>query len=73
MSNTPKYHAYAVRDRGENKKAIWTRIGVVWSQSKGQGLNLELEALPLGFDGKIKLMPPKSNASAGDSFEGEVA
>lgn len=72
MSNTPKYHAYTVRNRGENKKAIWTRIGVVWSQSKGQGLNLELEALPFGFDGKLVLMPPKS-AQAADNFEGEVA
>lgn len=72
MSTTPKYHAYTVRNRGD-KKAIWTRIGVVWTQSKGQGLNLEIEALPLNFDGKIKLMPPKSAAAAADTFEEEVA
>lgn len=71
MSNAPKYHTYTVKDRGEGKKSIWTRIGVVWTQGKGNGLTLELEALPLNFDGRLILMPPKST-QASDSFEGEV-
>ena len=71
MSNTPKYYAYSVRNRGKDKRAIWTRIGAVWGQDKGQGLNIEIEALPLNFDGKIILMPPK--AATADTFEGEVA
>ena len=73
MSNTPKYHAYSVRNRGKDKRAVWTRIGAVWAQEKGQGLNIEIEALPLNFDGKIILMPPKSAGQAADTFEGEVA
>ena len=72
MSNTPKYHAFTVRNRGKDKKAIWTRIGVVWAQEKSQGLNIEIEALPLNFDGKIVLLPPKEKSASGDSFEGEV-
>ena len=72
MSNTPKYNAYTVRNRGKDKRAIWTRIGVVWAQEKGQGLNIEIEALPLNFDGRIVLMPPKSSQAA-DTFESEVA
>jgi len=71
MSNTPKYYVYAVKDRGKDKKAIWTRIGAAWPQSKADGLNIELEALPL--DGKIVLMPPKSGQPGHDSFESEVA
>lgn len=71
MSNTPKYYAFSVRDRGEGKKAVWTRIGAAWTQGKGQGLNIELESLPFNFDGKIVLMPPKEKAAA-DTFEGEV-
>ena len=73
MSNKPQYDAYSVRNRGKDKSAIWTRIGAVWSQEKGQGLNIEIEALPLNFDGKIVLMPPKSAAPAADTFESEVA
>ena len=59
----PKYSAYTVKDRGEGKKPIWTRIGAAWEHGKGDGLNIELEALPL--DGKLVLMPPK------DESEGE--
>ena len=73
MSNAPKYHAYSVRNRGDGKKAVWTRIGTVWAQSKSGGLNIELESLPFNFDGKIILMPPKSASQAADTFEGEVA
>lgn len=72
MSTTPKYYAYSVRSRGKDKRAIWTRIGAVWTQDKGQGLNIEIEALPLNFDGKIVLMPPKSASQSADTFEGEV-
>ena len=73
MSNAPKYYAYTIRDRGEGKKAIWTRIGTVWSHGKSGGFNLELEALPFNFDGKLILMPPKSANGSADTFEGEVA
>jgi hypothetical protein len=72
MSNKPKYYAYSVRNRGKDKSAIWTRIGAVWAQEKGQGLNIDIEALPLNFDGKIVLMPPKSTTQAADTFESEV-
>ena len=71
MSNMPKYYVYAVKDRGKGKSAIWTRIGAAWPQSKADGLNVELEALPL--DGKIVLMPPKAEPSGRDSFESAVA
>ena len=46
MSNTSPLNAYAVKDRGKGKKAIWTRIGRAWPHKKGSGFNLELEALP---------------------------
>lgn len=62
MSNAPKYNVYSVRDRGQGKKAVWTRIGVAFAHEKGGGLNIDLEAIPVHFDGKLILMPPK-NAS----------
>lgn len=72
MSNLPKYHAYTVKDRGEGKKSIWTRIGSAWPHDNGNGLNIEIEALPLSFDGKIVLMTPKTASQASDTFEAEV-
>lgn len=71
MSNTPKYYAYAVNDRGKDKKSIWTRIGAAWDNSKGDGLNITLEALPV--DGKIVLKLPKPKDAGADTFEGEAA
>ncbi len=67
MSNQPKYHAFTVRERGNGRKAIWTRIGVVWAHEKSAGLNLELEALPVTFDGRIVLLPPKGRDVSGNT------
>ena len=72
MSNKPTYYAFSVRNRDKGKSAIWTRLGVVWAHDKGQGLNLDIEALPLNFDGRIVLMPPKSDVQPAESFESEV-
>jgi hypothetical protein len=68
-SNTPTFYVYAVKDRGKGRKPIWTRLGAAWSQEKGGGINLEIEALPLAFDGKLVLMPPKAEA---ENFETEA-
>ena len=71
MSNAPKLYAYTVKDRGADKKAIFTRIGAAFAHQKGQGLTLQLEALPLA--GRIVLLPPKTDEEApADTFEGEV-
>lgn len=59
MSNKPTLYAYAVKDRGKNQKAIWTRIGAAWSHEKGTGFTIELEAFPV--DGRIILTPPKAD------------
>ena len=62
----PAFIAYAVT--GEGKDAFWTRIGSVWQHNHGEGLSVELNALPV--NGRIVLMPPK----AVESTEGaEVA
>ncbi len=69
-NNTPAFHAFTVRERENGKKAIWTRIGAAWAHKEGDGVTLELEALPLNFDGRLVLLPPKS---ASDAQEGGAA
>jgi hypothetical protein len=59
MSNKPTLYAYAVKDRGEGQKAIWTRIGAVWPHDKGNGLTIELDALPI--TGRLVLTEPKAD------------
>jgi hypothetical protein len=56
----PTHYVYAVKDRGAQQTAIWTRIGAAWQHEKGDGFNIELEALPLNFTGKLVLRTPKA-------------
>lgn len=72
MSSTSFLNAYAVKERAKGKKPFWTRIGRAWPHKSGTGFNLELEALPLNFEGKIVLMPPKASDAAAETFEAEV-
>ena len=57
MSKKPTLIAYNVKERGEEQKAIWTRIGAAWPRENGHGFTIQLEALPL--DGRIVLTEPK--------------
>jgi hypothetical protein len=51
----PSHYAYQVRER-EGKKSIWTRIGSVWPHADGNGMNVQLDCVPL--DGRITLRVP---------------
>ena len=63
MSNKkPTLIAYTVKDRGEGQKAIWTRIGAAWPHGSGNGLSIQLDAMPL--DGRIVLTEPKADEAA---------
>jgi hypothetical protein len=57
MTKKPTLIAYTVKNRRKGQSAIWTRIGAAWPHSEGEGLSIELEALPL--DGRVVLIPPK--------------
>lgn len=60
MSTTqPTLIAYSVKDRGEGKQAIWTKIGAAFPHGKGKGLTIQLDALPLGDS--IVLREPKED------------
>jgi hypothetical protein len=45
MSNTqPTLIAFSVKERGEGKQAIWTKIGAAFPHGTGKGLTIELDA-----------------------------
>lgn len=60
--NGPDFIAYTVRKAGET--AHWSRIGAAWTHKDGEGVTIDLEALPL--DGKITLRIPKSDDAQGE-------
>ena len=52
-SDRPDMIAYTVQSRGEDKKAIWTRIGAAWGHRDGKGYELRFSCMPL--DGRLTL------------------
>lgn len=54
----PDMIVHVVREYGEGKDAgtFWSRVGVAWRHKKGEGYNIQLDALPV--DGKLVLLPP---------------
>jgi hypothetical protein len=47
------------------------RIGVGWQHEKGKGLTIQVDALPLNFDGRIVLLEPKPDEQPAGATEGE--
>ena len=54
-TNTPDFIVYGVTTRDKGKKDILTRLGAAWKHGKGDGINAQIQALPLNFEGKIVL------------------
>lgn len=52
----PDHAVYVVE--GEGDKAHWTKIGAAWSHNDGDGLNIQLTALPL--NGRLIVRKPKT-------------
>jgi len=57
----PDFIAYTVQTKGE--KAFWNRIGAAWLHQDGNGMTLDLEAIP--FDRKIVLRAPREQDENG--------
>lgn len=49
----PDLIAYDVRDRENDKKGIWNRVGAVWFHRDGKGADVLLHSVPLS--GRIVL------------------
>jgi len=63
----PDYIAYHVRE-GEKGKRYWTRLGAAFAHKDGEGINIQLDVLPVGgFDGRLVLRVPRE----ADSKDGE--
>jgi hypothetical protein len=63
MSNQPTLIAYTVKEHGDGKKPIWTRIAAAFPYERGNGLTIQLDALPLGD--RIVLTEPKEDKDDG--------
>lgn len=55
-AKAPSHIAHHVRDRGEGKDAVWTRIGAAWPHADGKGFNAQFDIFPL--DGRVTFRVP---------------
>ncbi|MGH0028958.1 MAG: hypothetical protein ACQGVC_04145 [Myxococcota bacterium] len=61
--NGPDFIAYQVIDRTDGQKAIWRQIGSAWMHNDGNGIQLRLDALPLGGSVTLRApLPPKGES-----------
>jgi hypothetical protein len=64
-SKAPNHIAYYVTDGTDAKKGQWTKIGAAWDHDDTKGLTLQLDAIPLGFTGRVVLRAPKLKQEGG--------
>ena len=49
MSKQPTHNIYQVITREGDKSDIWNKCGVAWEHTSEEGLNVDLEMLPLTY------------------------
>lgn len=70
--NRPALVAWHVTERGRGRK-FWNRLGAAWAHKEGEGITLFLDAIPVGFDGRIVLLPPKADEEVHSGENGDSA
>jgi hypothetical protein len=58
MSNKPDFFVHGEKVLGP-RNTILVRIGAAWRHEKGNGVGVQIDALPLDFNGRIVLLEPK--------------
>ena len=54
---TPSHIVYSVKPKAGTDKTVWIKVGAVWAQGDGEGLNLILNLL--GQDVNLTIRPNK--------------
>lgn len=59
MSNSPTLTAYGEAREGRRKMTL-VPVGVGWHHEKGNGCTIQMDALPLHFNGRIVLLDDRT-------------
>ena len=76
-NNKPTFYVFGEADRGRRQPQL-IRIGAAWAHDKGSGVAIQVDSLPLNFNGRIVLFEPKADGkgegqTGTDTFEGADA
>lgn len=69
MSKLPQYDVYVTDEveqpdvPDESRKNFWTRIGAGWKHSDGKGIQIQLQAHPIGKTLILRVAKPKDEKS----------
>lgn len=58
----PTHAVYVVE--GEGETAFWTKVGAGWSHKNGDGINIQLAAMPTGGRLVIRTVKPRTDKGA---------
>lgn len=61
----PAISIYHVREGRKGQADLWRCIGAAWPHANGDGFNIEIDALPLNFTGKLVALANKADAQKG--------
>ena len=61
-SNKPDFNVFAEKEGRTKRDDRLIRIGAAWQHRKGAGLNIQIDALPLGFNGKLVILSPSEKS-----------
>jgi len=68
QQNTPRKPTHDVcHVKGEGQKAYWTKIGAAWLHEDGKGLNVSLDFVPTGGDGRLVIRLRKEKSEQGEA------
>lgn len=58
-SNKPDFNVFAEKEGRTKRDDRLIRIGAAWQHRNGTGINVQIDALPFGFNGKLVILQSK--------------
>lgn len=55
----PSLRLYSVIEGQRGRKSRWIPVGALFAHEDGEGFNIQLDAIPVGFDGRLVARQPK--------------
>lgn len=65
----PTHEVFSIKEiPSDNTKPrkVWRKVGVAWDHKDGRGISLQLDLVPVQFDGRLVLREPIEEAASSE-------